>query len=313
MTTPVYICTGFLESGKTTFIRDTLMNQEWIEEGPTLFVCCEEGETELSESYLDEHEMFLLNVDEMEKLNEAFWEECIHIYHPVQVVIEFNGMWNLQELLDLKLPKEWEIQGVYSTVNGETLEMYFKNMRNMLLNQLVESELIVINRCGEDVNRAMFRRAIKIQNPVAQLIFESPDGEIIPQTEEDLPFDVKADRIEIGDMDYGIWYVDAYENPERYVDKEITFLSQVFRPKGMPQNMMIPGRQIMSCCEEDIEFYGYITKIPKGTEFEQRSWMRVTVRFQYEAVRMFSPKQPVLYLQKMEKAEQPEEEVVYLG
>ena len=35
MTTPVYICTGFLDSGKTTFIKDTLMKQEWIEEGPT--------------------------------------------------------------------------------------------------------------------------------------------------------------------------------------------------------------------------------------------------------------------------------------
>ena len=44
MTTPVYICTGFLDSGKTTFIKDTLMKQEWIEEGPTLLLQCEEGE-----------------------------------------------------------------------------------------------------------------------------------------------------------------------------------------------------------------------------------------------------------------------------
>ena len=42
MTTPVYICTGFLDSGKTTFIKDTLMKQEWIEEGPTLLLQCED-------------------------------------------------------------------------------------------------------------------------------------------------------------------------------------------------------------------------------------------------------------------------------
>ena len=50
MTTPVYICTGFLDSGKTTFIKDTLMKQEWIEEGPTLLLQCEEGEEEDSEN-----------------------------------------------------------------------------------------------------------------------------------------------------------------------------------------------------------------------------------------------------------------------
>ena len=54
MTTPVYICTGFLDSGKTTFIKDTLMKQEWIEEGPTLLLQCEEGEEEYSEKYLEE-------------------------------------------------------------------------------------------------------------------------------------------------------------------------------------------------------------------------------------------------------------------
>ena len=313
MTTPVYVCTGFLDSGKTTFIKDTLMKQDWIIDGPTLLLRCEEGEVEYSEEYLDENALFLFDIDESEKLNFTFLSNCEKIYHPSQVIIEYNGMWDLQEILSLKLPEDWEIQGVYSTVNGETLEMYFKNMRNLLLNQLVESELIVVNRCGEDVNRATFRRAIKIQNPIADVLFENPDGEMIPMTEEDLPYDVKADVIEIGDMDYGIWYVDAYENPERYLHKEISFLAQTFRPKGMPDTMFIPGRQIMSCCADDVEFYGYPTKIKKGLSFEQRSWAKVKVRFEYESPRMFSPKQPILYLLEMEKAEKPEEEVVYLG
>lgn len=313
MTTPVYVCTGFLESGKTTFIKDTLMKQDWIIDGPTLLIRCEEGEEEYSEEYLDENALFLFDIDEPEKLNETFLANCEKIYHPSQIIIEYNGMWDLQELLNMKLPGDWEIEGVYSTVNGETLEMYFKNMRNLLMNQLVESELIVVNRCGEDVDRATFRRSLKIQNPVADILFENPQGEIIPMTEDDLPYDVKADVIEIDDMDYGVWYVDAYENPERYLHKEITFLSQTFRPKGMPDTMFIPGRQIMACCADDVEFYGYPTKIKKGTTFEQRGWAKVKVRFEYESPRMFAPKQPILYLVEIEKAEKPEEEVVYLG
>lgn len=313
MTTPVYICTGFLDSGKTTFVKDTLMKQDWIEDGPTLLLQCEEGEEEYSEEWRDENGAFLFEIEDREQLNETFFQNCERIYHPAQVIIEYNGTWDLQEIMKESFPDNWEIQGVYSTVNGETLDMYLKNMRNMLMNQLTESELIVTNRCGENTDRSSFRRALKIQNPMAQLIFEDMEGNIIPQTAEDLPFDVKADKIQVEDTDFGIWYVDAYEHPERYEHKEITFLAQIFRPKGMPANMMIPGRQIMACCAEDIRFYGYPCKVKEKAQFEQRSWMRVRVRFVFEAVRRFAPKQPILYLLEAEKAQRPEEEVVLLG
>ena len=46
--TPVYICTGFLDSGETLLVKDTLMEQEWIEPGLTLLILCEEGEEEYS-------------------------------------------------------------------------------------------------------------------------------------------------------------------------------------------------------------------------------------------------------------------------
>jgi len=313
MTTPVYICTGFLDSGKTTFVKDTLMKQDWIEDGPTLLLQCEEGEEEYSEEWRDENGAFLFEIEDREQLNETFFQNCERIYHPAQVIIEYNGTWDLQEIMKESFPDNWEIQGVYSTVNGETLDMYLKNMRNMLMNQLTESELIVTNRCGENTDRSSFRRALKIQNPMAQLIFEDMEGNIIPQTAEDLPFDVKADKIQVEDTDFGIWYVDAYEHPERYEHKEITFLAQIFRPKGMPANMMIPGRQIMACCAEDIRFYGYPCKVKEKAQFEQRGWMRVRVRFAFEAVRRFAPKQPILYLLEAEKAQRPEEEVVLLG
>ena len=247
------------------------------------------------------------------ELNKTFFENCEKIYHPVQVIIEYNGTWDLQEILDEDFPRNWEIQGVYSTVSGETLDMYLKNMRNMLMNQLTESELIIINRCGENTDRSAFRRALKIQNPQAQLIFEGVDGNIIPQTEEDLPYDLKADHIFIDDVDFGTWYVDAYEHPERYEHKKITFLAQLFRPKGMPANMLIPGRQIMTCCADDIRFYGYPCNLGRAAQITQRSWKKVTVKFEYEAYRPMVPKQPVLYMLEMESAEKPEEEVVYLG
>ena len=88
--TPVYICTGFLDSGKTLLVKDTLMEQEWIEPGLTLLILCEEGEEEYSKEYLEENDMVLLKIDKFEQLNAAFFTNCEKNYHPAQVVIEYN-------------------------------------------------------------------------------------------------------------------------------------------------------------------------------------------------------------------------------
>ena len=313
MSTPVFVCTGFLDSGKTTLVKDTLMEQDWIEPGLTLLIVCEEGEEEYSKEYLEAHEIVMLTVEEPEQLNREFFVNCVKNYHPSQVVIEYNGMWNLGELLSKKYPKGWEIQGIYSTVNGETLDMYLKNMRNLLMEQLTESSLIVVNRCDRSVDRSGFRRALKVQNPLAQLIFEDPEGQIIQPSAEDLPYDVKGDRIVIEDIDFGVWYVDAYDHPGLYLHKEIEFVAQAFRPKGMGEDMFVPVRKIMTCCANDMRFYGYPCKVEKGTKIPLKKWIRVTARFEFEPVPPYGNRQPVLYLVRMEPAKKPEEEVVYLG
>ena len=187
------------------------------------------------------------------------------------------------------------------------------NMRNMLMEQLTESELIVVNRCADGVNRSGFRRALKVQNPMAQLLFEDMQGKIIEPSEEDLPYDVKGDKIVLDDVDFGVWYVDAYDHPELYLHKEIDFKGQIFRPKGMPDNMFVPVREIMTCCADDVRYYGYPCKAEMKIDAKTKSWMQIRARFEYEAVSSFGNKQPVLYLIDMEPATEPEDKVVYLG
>lgn len=313
MKTPVFVCTGFLDSGKSTLIKETLMEQDWIEPGLTLLILCEEGEVDFPREYLDEKEMSLLKVDGFEQLNAAFFRNCEKNYHPAQVVIEYNGMWKLAEMLSIRYPRSWALSGVYSTVNGMTLDLYLKNMKNMLMEQLAESELIVVNRCDRQMDRSGFRRALKVQNPMAQLIFEDPEGKIIMPTEDDLPYDVKGDRIVIDDEDFGIWYVDAYDHPQTYLHKELEFKAQAFRPKGMDEDMFVPVRKIMTCCADDLRFYGYPCKLDKKTEIPEKQWVKVRARFEFEPVAYQDSRQPVLYLTGMEAAEKPKDEIVYLG
>lgn len=313
LTIPVFICTGFLDSGKTTLVKETLMEQEWIEEGRTLLIMCEEGDEEYSDEFLKEKNMVMVQVDEFEELTPNFFKDCMRKYSPVQIVIEYNGMWSLEKLLSLKYPRSWELQGVYSTVNGSTLDMYLKNMRNVIMEQLTESELIVVNRCPDNLQRAGFRRAVKVQNPMAEVIFESLDGKIIPPSEDDLPYDIKQKKIVVEDIDFGVWYVDAYEYPERYIGKEIEFKAQAFRPKGMKEDMFVPVREIMTCCADDVSPYGYPCKMEEKKNLVMKGWYKVTAKFAFEAPQGYGRRQPVLYLTEIEQTEAPEEKIVYLG
>ena len=310
---PVFIVTGFLDSGKTTLVKETLMEQEWIEPGLTLLLCCEEGEEEYEKKYLEEKQILLLNIEEPEQLTPEFFKNCEKNYRPTQVVIEYNGMWKLEELLNKRYPRNWELQGVYSTVNGTTLDMYLKNMRNVLMEQLTESGLIVVNRCPDGVDRSGFRRALKVQNPMAQLIFENMAGEIIQPSAEDLPYDVKGEKIVIDDMDFGVWYVDAFDHPQLYQHKEVEFKAQIFRPKNMGKDMFVPVRRIMTCCANDTRLYGYPCKLKQEMELKLKTWVQVHARMEYEYVPASGQEQPVLYLIDMKLTEAPEEETVYLG
>ena len=105
MATPMFIVTGFLDSGKTTMIKDTLMEQEWIEPGLTLLLLCEEGEEEYPEEYLKEKNMAVLKIEEFDQLNTVFFKNCERNYHPAQIIIEYNGMWKLEDLLSIRYEK----------------------------------------------------------------------------------------------------------------------------------------------------------------------------------------------------------------
>lgn len=309
---PLFICTGFLDSGKTTLIKDTLMKQDWIEDGLTLLLACEEGEVEYSKEYLKENNMVLIQIEEFSQLNLPFFKNCERMYRPEQIIIEYNGMWKLEDLLELRFPRNWEVEGIYSTVDGQTLDMYMKNMRNLLMEQLTESSLIVVNRCPDTLNRANFRRSLKIQNPMAQLIFEDLNGDIIPPSAEDLPYDVSGEEIVIADDDFGVWFVDVVEHPEYYDHKIVEFKAQTIRPKQIPDNMFVPVRQIMTCCADDVGLYGYPCRMKETGPIEKMQWMKIRARIRYPEIPDDPEVQPALFLISMEKTEAPKNEVVYM-
>lgn len=242
MEIPVYIINGFLESGKTTFIQETMNDPEFSDGTKTLLIVCEEGEIEYDEKELAVHDTKLITAEEQENLTSEFFEDCQTQYHPQRVMIELNGMWNIEEVLELNMPNSWVMVQIITTIDASTFSSYWSNMKSIMIAQFKYSDTILFNRCDETTDKIALRRSIKPINRKGQIIYESADGVTDDAGEEVLPFDLEADVIEICDEDYGLWYMDAMDHPKKYDGKTIKFLAMVFRSEKLPKNSFVPGR-----------------------------------------------------------------------
>ena len=307
---PVFIFTGFLDSGKTTLVKETLRSDDFAAER-TLLIVCEEGEEEFDPDFLKLCGAMMVTVDESEELTDRFLLNCAKRYDPDQVMIEYNGLWKMEQILARKLPRYWAFCGIYSTVDTTTAEMYLTNMRMMFLEPLSQSGLVIFNRCTDEHDRAKLRRAVRINNPAAQIVFERDDGEVYDPADEPLPFDLSGPVVDISDIDYGIWYLDAQEHPENYKGKSVRFLAQVYKGRNLKAGTFVPGRFVMTCCIEDVQFLGYMCRYEGNLPYKMRDWVRVTADFGYEYIKSYGDKAPILKLKEIEPAKKPALDPVY--
>ncbi|MCR4601004.1 MAG: hypothetical protein K5767_04610, partial [Clostridia bacterium] len=108
MSIPVYIFTGFLESGKTSFIRDTLRDPGFTDNEKTLLIACEDGEEEYDEAFLKETNSVLLQIDDPEEFTTELLDKAAKMQKPDRILLEYNGMWEMQ-LIQKQFPRNWEI------------------------------------------------------------------------------------------------------------------------------------------------------------------------------------------------------------
>lgn len=312
---PVYLFTGFMDSGKTTLVKDSLFNQGFAEEGKTLIICCEDGDVEYDQIELKKNYISFVTIDKEEEFNAENLKRIQEEYTPEQVFIEYNGTWGMDTILEMDLPKYWTVVQQLATVDSNTFEMYLNNMRAMIMEQLFTADVVIFNRCDDSVDKGKFRRNVKALNRKAQLVYEREDGSLDERPEE-LPFDISADHLEISDADYAIWYMDCQENPKKYDGKTVSFLALVYNPDNLKKGVMVPGRFAMTCCVDDITFIGFKTKYNKENEIPHKSWIKIKAEIRVEFAMEYKGKGPVLYPISVEPAEKPatqEEELVYFS
>lgn len=308
----VYLMTGFLDSGKTQFLKFTLQQDYFQIDGKTLLILCEEGEEEYSPMEMLKYGVVIEKVEEREDLTEEFLEDLNRKHEPERVVIEYNGMWKVSDFEAMKLPDGWAIEQKLTTVDASTFQMYLTNLNPLFVEMVRGAELVLFNRCEDLKPLPGYRRSVKVVSPQAEVIFEDGQGEIENIFEDDVPYDLKAPVIKIAREDYGIWYVDMMENPDRYRGKTVEFTAKVLKPRAFPSKVFLPGRMAMTCCADDTTFLGYVCRSAYAPKLKAGQWVDIRAKVRYANVSVYQGEGPVLEAENIEPAD-PIEELVYFN
>ena len=316
--TLIYLFTGFMDAGKTTMIKETLFINGFVNEcGNFLIICCEDGEEEYDIDKIKSYGANIETIEEEEDFTPEKLQELKDKYDPEAVFIEYNGTWEVAPLFEMEYPSGWQIVQILSPVDATTFEMYMKNMRTLMQEQLFKSDVVVFNRCDDNTPKAKFRANIKNFNRPAQIVYERADGSVDDRPEE-LPFDMDADTIDISDADYALWFMDVTDNYKKYKGKKVHFLAYVYNPDDgkMKKNTFVPGRFAMTCCIEDIQFLGLVTRYDDADKIEHKSWIDITAEVKNEFAKEYKGKGPVLYPIEINPVTAPptqEEQLVYFS
>ena len=184
---------------------------------------------------------------------------------------------------------------------------------NVLCDDVMQTEMVIFNRCSLEMDLNKFRRTVKALNQQAMLAFEDENGNQLELGKEQPPYDLNADIIEVEDTDYGLLFLDMSDTPERYEGKTIRFKGKVMIPRRFPENCFIPGRNAMTCCANDIRFIGYICKSKNVAKLKQKQWVEVTAQVKYEYAREYGGEGPILYAKHLKAVNPPAEDLVYFN
>ncbi|MCH5208002.1 MAG: TIGR03943 family protein [Oscillospiraceae bacterium] len=315
MEVPVYLMTGFLESGKTSFILETLNDKEFSKGERTLVIACEQGEVEYDEKILKASKSVVEFIEDEENFNPENLTALIQKHRPSRVMLEYNGMWSLRDMAE-KAPKNWIFYQIFMFVDHTKFDVYLNNMRQLLSDNIAVTDIVIFNRCEQGkVDKKRIRRILKSLNPRVDMMFEYMDGEVEQgfQGDDEMPFDVNADPIDIVHDDFGLWYVDIMSNAKRYKDRNIRVRGMVFRASTVPKGYFVVSRRAMTCCADDIQVVGILVKSPDEGKFKDGDWVEVTGKIVGEKQEVYRGVGPVIIAKSVSPTEKADSELVYFN
>ncbi len=306
---PVYLFTGFLEGGKTKFIQESMEDARVNNGDRTLILLCEEGVEEYDPSAFASPNVWIEPVENEEDLTPEFLQRVLDAHKCVRVIVEYNGMWMLNTLYT-QMPENWVIAQEYMFCDARTFLSYNANMRQLVYDKLRSCELVVFNRCPPDADRMEFHKIVRAISRRTDIAYEKPDGTVeYDEIQDPLPFDLDAPVVDIADRDYALFYSDLSEDYRKYDGKTLHYKGMVVKSAKLPEDTFIFGRQVMTCCANDIQFTGLAATWPETPTLAKGEWVELTAKVRVKWHKAYGKRGPVLTVTHLEHREAPEDPV----
>ena len=307
---PVYLFTGFLESGKTSFIQETLEDSRFNNGERTLLLLCEEGEEEYAPERFASANVICRTVEEQEDLTAENLARWLAETKAQRVVCEYNGMWLLETLYNA-MPEGWMVYQEFFFADARTILNYNANMRQLTYDKLQSCELAVFNRFDASMDKMAMHKLVRGANRRSEIVYEHADGTIeYDEIEDPLPFDLEAPVILIQDADFAVWYRDMNEELMKYNGKTVMFTGRALTRRTMPGAFVV-GRHVMTCCADDVQFAGLVCNWDKAKvrAMAKDQWVTVTAKIEVKFHSIYRGKGPVLTATEVRLAKKPEQEI----
>ncbi len=307
----VYLFLGFLEGGKTKFIQDTLEDPRMNSGERTMLLICEEGETEYDPKRFRVDSVAVVTLESKDELNMANLTALTKKYKAERVMVEYNGTWLLNDFFEA-MPESWVIYQMMTFVDSATFLSYNANMRQLVYDKIYMTQMVVFNRFKDEYDKMAFHKIVRGASRRPDIVYDYTDGRtIFDDIDDPLPFDKNADNIRIEDRDFAWFYRDIAENTMDYADKVVTFKGMAALSRKNPKGFIVMGRHIMTCCEADIAYDGFVVNT-NGLlkDIKTSDWLLITARITIGYSPMYRQEGPIFNAISLAPAEPPEETVV---
>lgn len=304
----VYLFLGFLESGKTKFIQETLEDPRMENGERTMLLVCEEGVEEYEPDKFQVNNVVVVTLENASELTVQTLESLTAKHKAQRVIVEYNGTWLLQQFFDA-MPESWVINQMMTFFDSNTFLNYNANMRQLVFDKIQMTQMVVFNRFKGEYDKMQFHKTVRGVSRRPDIVYEYQGGKPeFDEIEDPMPFDVDAPVVEIEDRDFAWFYRDMAENTQSYIGKTVKYKGMAAVSKKTPSGCVILGRHIMTCCEADIAYDGFAVKTcGLLNDIKTRDWLTVTAKIVYEYNAAYRAKGPVLIAEKLEIAEPPAE------
>ena len=273
---PIYLFLGFLEGGKTTFIQKTIADKKFGNGENILLILCEEGMEEYDFSQFSDKNVSLHVLEERSDLDEQILSKMAEDSDADIIVIEYNGMWHLTDLL-LNKPENWKVFQTVFVADASSFSMYEQSFKSLVIDKMNVCDVVVFNRYANRADVNELHKSVRSVNRRAEIYYEADNGMmIVDDIEDPLPFNIEAPVIVIKDSDFAVWYGDIMNDAAKYHGKAVRFKAMITSRPELPENVFAVGRFIMTCCEEDMQFCWFVSLYNRYYPVQGEKWVAVT-------------------------------------